>query len=83
MRMRRASVEARPHAARGTSSAETHGCSLGRSFVLVAVPAEMHCFHTPFLSRGSCLAMRCPLPCALRQANLPLICLDLLGVIAR
>jgi len=73
--MRHASVEARPHAARGTSSAETHRGGGGRSFVLVAVPAEMHCLHA-ILARGLRLAVRCLFPCVIMPGKLAL---DLLG----
>jgi len=70
MRTRHASVEARTHAARGTSSAETHGRSLGRFFVLVRILAEMHCT-SRYPSRGLHLAMRCLFPCVIAPANLP------------
>ena len=76
-----ASVEARPHAARGTSSAETHRGLLRivldvqggviRSFVLVRVLVEMHCF-ARYLSR----LMPCLFPCVIVPGK---VALDLLG----
>ena len=76
--MRHASVEARPHAARGTTSAETHrgGRSLGRSF---SFPLSL--CRNELLSHAILLAVHA-LPydaCFLvsfRRANLPA---DLLG----
>jgi len=85
MRMRHASVEARTHD-RDYSSAETHRGLLRivldvqggviRFFFSAAILVEMHCPHAIF--RGSCDAA---FLVSFRRANLPSICLGLLGMI--
>ena len=76
--MRRASSEARGRtiAARQARKRIAVGMAL---FLSVALLAEMHCFAPLFyaiLARGSCLAMRCPLPCVIALGKLAA---DLLG----
>ena len=74
MRMRHASVEARPHAARGTSSAETHRGGGGR-FCFGGCACRNALFHA-IASRGLRLAVRCLFPCVIMPGKLAL---DLLG----